>query len=44
MLSDWPEGHERSAKKLAEAIGCSEPMASRFIEQYETEHDLVSQN
>ncbi|MEV6285381.1 hypothetical protein [Kribbella sp. NPDC051770] len=40
MLSDWPEGHERSAKKLAEAIGCSEPMASRFIEQYEAE--LVS--
>jgi hypothetical protein len=44
MLGDWPEGHERSAKKLAEAIGCSEPMASRFIEQYESEHDLVSQN
>jgi hypothetical protein len=40
MLSDWPEGHERSAKKLADAIGCSEPMAGRFIEQFEAE--LVS--
>ena len=46
LLSDWPEGHERTAKKLADAIASSEPMAARFIEQYETEHGLVfsSQN
>ncbi|WP_371405375.1 hypothetical protein OHA10_07155 [Kribbella sp. NBC_00662] len=46
MLGDWPEGHERSAKNLATAINCSEPMAARFIEQYETEHGVVfaSQN
>ncbi|ADB35351.1 hypothetical protein Kfla_6349 [Kribbella flavida DSM 17836] len=42
MLSDWPEGHDRSAQNLARAIGCSEPMAGRFIEQYEAEHDLVT--
>ncbi|GAA3141103.1 hypothetical protein GCM10010530_71280 [Kribbella aluminosa] len=41
MLADWPEGHERTAKNLATAVNCSEPMASRFIEQYETEHGLV---
>ncbi|GAA2798144.1 hypothetical protein [Kribbella solani] len=41
MLADWPEGHERTAKNLATAINCSEPMASRFIEQYEAEHGLV---
>jgi hypothetical protein len=46
LLSDWPEGHERTAKKLADAIASSEPMAARFIEQYEAEHGLVftSQN
>jgi hypothetical protein len=46
LLSDWPEGHERTAKKLADAISCSEPMAARFIEQYEAEHGLAftSQN
>ncbi|TCC59659.1 hypothetical protein E0H73_23845 [Kribbella pittospori] len=46
LLSDWPEGHERTAKKLADAIGSSEPMAARFIDQYEAEHGLVftSQN
>ncbi|HET6987326.1 MAG TPA: hypothetical protein VFI00_11955 [Kribbella sp.] len=46
LLSDWPEGHERTAKKLADAIGSSEPMAARFIEQYEAEHGLAftSQN
>jgi hypothetical protein len=42
MLSDWPEGHERSAQNLARAIGCSEPMAGRFIEQYATEHGLLT--
>ncbi|MEV0801437.1 hypothetical protein AB0I34_27335 [Kribbella sp. NPDC050281] len=46
LLSDWPEGHERTAKKLADAIASSEPMAARFIEQYEAEHGLAftSQN
>ena len=46
LLSDGPEGHERTAKKLADAIASSEPMAARFIEQYEAEHGLVfsSQN
>jgi hypothetical protein len=46
MLADWPEGHERTAANLARAVSCSEPMAKRFIEQYETEHGLVfsSQN
>jgi hypothetical protein len=46
MLADWPEGHERTAKNLATALRCSEPMAKRFIEQYEAEHGLVfsSQN
>ncbi|MFG1909152.1 hypothetical protein [Kribbella sp. NPDC048928] len=46
MLGDWPEGHERTAKNLATALSCSEPMAKRFIEQYEAEHGLVftSQN
>ncbi|MEI8407633.1 MULTISPECIES: hypothetical protein [unclassified Kribbella] len=46
MLADWPEGHERTAANLARAINCSEPMATRFIEQYEAEHGLVfsSQN
>ncbi|MGZ0150656.1 hypothetical protein ACXJJ3_26600 [Kribbella sp. WER1] len=46
MLADWPEGHERTAKNLATAVNCSEPMASRFIEQYETEHGVLfaSQN
>ncbi|MEU4190724.1 hypothetical protein AB0E69_02405 [Kribbella sp. NPDC026611] len=41
LLSDWPEGHERTAKKLADAIASSEPMAARFIEQYEAEHGLA---
>ncbi|HZX08149.1 hypothetical protein [Kribbella sp.] len=41
MLADWPEGHERTAKNLATAVNCSEPMATRFIEQYEAEHGLV---
>ncbi|TDO49721.1 hypothetical protein EV651_121124 [Kribbella sp. VKM Ac-2571] len=46
LLSDWPAGRERSAKTLADAIASSEPMAARFIEQYETEHGVVfaSQN
>ncbi|MGW6282895.1 hypothetical protein [Kribbella sp. NPDC055071] len=46
LLSDWPEGHERTAKRLADAIASSEPMAARFIEQYEAEHGLAftSQN
>ncbi|TCC11026.1 hypothetical protein [Kribbella soli] len=46
LLSDWPDGRERSAKTLADAIASSEPMAARFIEQYETEHGVVfaSQN
>ncbi|TCC37230.1 hypothetical protein [Kribbella sindirgiensis] len=46
MLADWPEGHERTAANLARAVSCSEPMAKRFIQQYETEHGLVfsSQN
>ncbi|WP_350280714.1 hypothetical protein [Kribbella sp. HUAS MG21] len=46
LLSDWPEGRERSAKTLADAIASSEPMAARFIEQYESEHGVVfaSQN
>jgi hypothetical protein len=46
LLSDWPAGHERTAKTLADAIASSEPMAARFIEQYETEHGVVfaSQN
>ena len=39
-------GRERTAKTLADAIASSEPMAARFIEQYETEHGVVfaSQN
>lgn len=46
LLADWPAGRELTAKNLADAIACSEPMASRFIEQYEAEHGLVlsSQN
>ncbi|MEU4608345.1 hypothetical protein AB0F43_35620 [Kribbella sp. NPDC023972] len=46
LLSDWPAGRERTAKTLADAIASSEPMAARFIEQYETEHGVVfaSQN
>ncbi|MFF0265285.1 hypothetical protein [Kribbella sp. NPDC004536] len=46
LLSDWPAGRERSAKTLADAITSSEPMAARFIEQYEAEHGVVfaSQN
>ena len=46
LLADWPAGRERSAKTLADAIASSEPMAARFIEQYETEHGVVfaSQN
>jgi hypothetical protein len=46
LLADWPAGRELSAKNLADAIACSEPMASRFIEQYEAEHGSVfaSQN
>ncbi|WP_433162783.1 hypothetical protein [Kribbella sp. CA-247076] len=46
LLSDWPDGRERTAKTLADAIASSEPMAARFIEQYETEHGVVfaSQN
>lgn len=46
LLSDWPDGRERSAKTLADAIASSEPMAARFIEQYEAEHGVVfaSQN
>jgi hypothetical protein len=42
LLSDWPEGHERTPKKLADAIASSEPMAARFMEQYDVEHGLVS--
>ncbi|NIK56242.1 hypothetical protein [Kribbella shirazensis] len=41
LLSDWPAGRERSAKTLADAIASSEPMAARFIEQYESEHGVV---
>ncbi|MEV6269868.1 hypothetical protein AB0L64_22055 [Kribbella sp. NPDC051936] len=41
MLAEWPEGHERTAANLARSVGCSEPMAKRFIEQYEAEHGLV---
>ncbi|MEU8227339.1 hypothetical protein [Kribbella sp. NPDC048915] len=41
LLSDWPAGRERSAKVLADAIASSEPMAARFIEQYEAEHGVV---
>jgi hypothetical protein len=46
LLSDWPAGRERTAKTLADAIASSEPMAARFIEQYESEHGVVfaSQN
>ncbi|TDD21469.1 hypothetical protein E1218_20855 [Kribbella turkmenica] len=46
LLSDWPDGRERTAKTLADAIASSEPMAARFIEQYETENGVVfaSQN
>ncbi|MET9273816.1 hypothetical protein [Kribbella sp. NPDC003557] len=47
LLADWsPERGEITAKKIADAIACSEPMASRYIEQYQTEHGvvLVSQN
>ena len=42
LLSDWPEGRERNAQTLAAAIASSEPMAARFIQQYDTEHGLVS--
>jgi hypothetical protein len=41
LLSDWPADRERSAKTLADAIASSEPMAARFIEQYESEHGVV---
>ncbi|MGW7679433.1 hypothetical protein ACWGID_01750 [Kribbella sp. NPDC054772] len=47
LLSDWsPERGELTPKKIADAIACSEPMASRYIEQYQSEHGvvLVSQN
>jgi hypothetical protein len=47
LLSDWgPERGELTAKKIADAIACSEPMARRYIEQYQAEHGvvLVSQN
>jgi hypothetical protein len=46
LLAHWTPGRELNAKILADAIACSEPMASRFIEQYESEHGLVfsSQN
>lgn len=47
LLSNWsPARGEVTAKKIADAIACSEPMASRYIEQYQAEHGvvLVSQN
>ncbi|HEY4571836.1 MAG TPA: hypothetical protein VIH10_20340, partial [Kribbella sp.] len=47
LLADWsPARGELTAKKIADAIACSEPMASRYIEQYQAEHGvvLVSQN
>ncbi len=47
LLAGWsPSRGEITAKKIADAIGCSEPMASRYIEQYQAEHGvvLVSQN
>ncbi|MFF0339938.1 hypothetical protein [Kribbella sp. NPDC004875] len=47
LLADWsPERGEITAKKIADAIACSEPMASRYIEQYQAEHGvvLVAQN
>jgi hypothetical protein len=45
LLSDWPEDRERTPKILAAAIASSEPMAARFIAQYDAEHGLVtSQN
>ena len=42
LLSDWPEDRERTPQILAAAIASSEPMAARFIEQYDVEHGLVS--
>jgi hypothetical protein len=45
LLSDWPDDRERTPKILAAAIASSEPMAARFIAQYDAEHGLVtSQN
>ncbi|TDD46644.1 hypothetical protein E1263_36110 [Kribbella antibiotica] len=42
LLADWPEDRERTAKNLAAAIASSEPMATRFIQQYDVEHGLAT--
>jgi len=42
LLSNWPEGRDRTPESLAAAIASSEPMAARFIQQYDVEHGLVS--
>ncbi|GAB3945098.1 hypothetical protein GCM10029976_070300 [Kribbella albertanoniae] len=42
LLADWPEDRERTAQALAAAIASSEPMATRFIQQYDVEHGLAT--
>ncbi len=42
LLSDWPEDRERTAQTLAAAIASSEPMAARFIQQYDVENGLAT--
>jgi len=42
LLADWPEDRERTPQALAAAIASSEPMAARFIQQYDVEHGLAT--
>lgn len=42
LLADWPEDRERTPQALAAAIASSEPMATRFIQQYDVEHGLAT--
>jgi len=42
LLADWPEDRERTAQSLAAAIASSEPMAARFIQQYDVENGLAT--